>query len=1155
MFNNLADDIKKFLQQQAANAVKTAQGVADYVGYKAPPAAPNPLKDPKGYIKNQFVDQPIANAKNAWNLVTEGLNVATSYPLGGAIRGGREQLTGTYVPPKTGVKFRITPIAGPNKGKPQETDLGEYLHPSLVGIYRGITQKQSLMEEAPKVAGVKSDSLPGLAIGLVAEVAAPGVGGEAKSAKAIKDAPEVQKVVRTIIGKKGDDFNKARSFIVSLINKATSDEDAAVKIKKVVDEAIEKGDEKIAKNIQTALQSQLMRFGREQQNPNAQKFFAELKTGVERLNTISGNKTTAKSILEGVKQTTYQSAKKEFDDFMALQRTRTPSTRNYISDIGAAIKTNTTSPLTDNIDALSDLKNWRAGNSDFVRNFEQVFGDKIADAKRLLLDPFDKSKARMVDDYTKWRGELEENIVKKFGIKDKSDESAAIQLYGEKKMSLEDLQRELPKSWEKVVEAERWFRAKYDELLNEVNTARRAIYGDNPEKIIPARSDYFRHFREMQEGFAGLKNIFDTPAGISSNLAGVSDFTKPKSKFLSFAQKREGEKTAIDAVGGFLDYIKAASFAKNVDPQIQGFRGLAEELAAKTADGPNKGKLNNFIEYLQDFANDLSGKTNPGDRAIQKWIPGGRQTMKVVEWMSNRFKTNAVLGNISSTIMQSASLPLGIADVGPRNFAMGAFDTIASIFRGELPQQAKSTFLKERWFNPEDTFSPSVIDNAKNFTAAMMRVVDGTATRTIWNGEYRKALQAGAKTVDEAARAADYATRKIVAGRGIGEVPLNQKARTIQLIAPFQLEVANQWLVMKDWMDEKTFSKFITLFVSTHLFNNAMEPMTGNRPLLDPIEAISDAIGAYDEEADTGDGLKRAVGRMAGEVLSNLPYAQVVLAGLPEYGNIPGVGMTKKEFFGEADPTRFGQGIPLAKAFSSPENFVTGLVTPFGGAQIKKTLKGFGALVEGGVYNKEGQLQYPVGPDLGSKLQTLVFGPYATETGQFYFDNNLRNFSDKETAAWEARVGRGEDPVNAWMKIQRRKVITGIPEKIREVMNDDTLTRDQKRTEVQNIRLKADSVVNRIDAFIGEDGEDIGAFDAEQEASLDELKEKSKAKFLVGGKKGKKPPAPSMPKYTYKQSIKGNAPKTFEYNFDNIETDIEQLKKLGTMPPIDLSFS
>jgi len=54
-----------------------------------------------------------------------------------------------------------------------------------------------------------------------------------------------------------------------------------------------------------------------------------------------------------------------------------------------------------------------------------------------------------------------------------------------------------------------------------------------------------------------LKNIFDTPANIESKLAGISYQTQPKSRWLSFAQKRLGRDSEIDAVECSPTYMPA----------------------------------------------------------------------------------------------------------------------------------------------------------------------------------------------------------------------------------------------------------------------------------------------------------------------------------------------------------------------------------------------------------------------------------------------------------------------------------------------------------------------------------------------------------------------------------------------------------------------
>ena len=132
-----------------------------------------------------------------------------------------------------------------------------------------------------------------------------------------------------------------------------------------------------------------------------------------------------------------------------------------------------------------------------------------------------------------------------------------------------------------IVKADKFFRNKYDTLLDTINDGRRKVYGNNPDKLIPKRRDYYRHFTEIQDGFQGLKNIFSQQSDIPPELAGTSEFTKPKSKWLSLAQKRLGIQTDIDAVGGYLNYIPAASYATHIDPQIDRIRKFKQDLVGE----------------------------------------------------------------------------------------------------------------------------------------------------------------------------------------------------------------------------------------------------------------------------------------------------------------------------------------------------------------------------------------------------------------------------------------------------------------------------------------------------------------------------------------------------------------------------------------------
>lgn len=691
-----------------------------------------------------------------------------------------------------------------------------------------------------------------------------------------------------------------------------------------------------------------------------------------------------------------QNAEREYKEWQNMVFKQTvaqekTTTKKSLETVLGGIK-KSYSPLSD-IEEMTDISGFNAGMRDLSRNFKQAFGKRFGEAKRLVLDPFDKAKGDLFTEYNALASKLENNIVKKLGIEKGSDISAQVQRYGEGTIKPDEWAKITPQNQKKIVEADKWFRNEYDRLLGEVNDIRKRIYPNDPTKIIPKRNDYYRHFREMAQGFQGLLNIFETPAGISSTLSGVSEFTTPRSKWLSFAQKRRGPITDEDAVGGFVDYIKSAGYAKHIDPQISKFRNLAGELAEKTAEGTEQaGKVNNFIEFLNDFSNDLSGKTNPLDRTVQKWIPGGRKTFRVIDWLNKRVKANVILGNASSSIAQIFNVPQGIASAGINNSIKGLGRSLASMFKKNAPQE-QSIFLKERYFDAFDKFDKGIVNDTRKFAAWMVGALDEVGSKYIWNSHYEKAIKEG---IQNPIKYADDMTRSLVAGRGIGEVPLAQKSKVFQMVAPFQLEVANLWHVMGDMVGEKQFGKLATLFVMNYLFNRVAEKVRGSDVTFDPIQATIEAVQAFAEEEDKGKGLLRASGRIGGEVLSNVPGGQTVAAMYPEYGFSAGdfKAPTRKDFFGKGDPTRFGGGLLVTKGLEDP---LFKIAPPFGGQQLKRTIEGVGAVNKGYSESATGRIQYTIDKKPVNYLKGAVFGKSSLDEARSYYDEGRSVLGEKQS--------------------------------------------------------------------------------------------------------------------------------------------------------------
>lgn len=801
---------------------------------------------------------------------------------------------------------------------------------------------------------------------------------------------------------------------------------------------------------------------------------------------------------------------------------------------------------------LKDINPLNSGIRDVYRNFRATFGSKYyPEIKANLLDPFDRAKGQFVQDQRDILKELEDNIVNGLGIKKGSKLSEYVQKYGENQLlkpleesdippavkaqiNLEGLKnmaketgadwrdlaakkldelpnekgqvvlsqlRQLePQNWQKVVKADKWFRDKYNGLLDELNQVREANFPTHPlypesSKIIPKRNDYYRHFQDMSGTLNGLKNLFETPSSIDPELAVQSEYTQPKSKWLSFAQRRNGDRTNYDAVGGFLDYLKSHAYAKNIDPFIQQFRGvdaeaknlvpyenprvgLAEELARKTdpvmqmADSqdpagikkiltnhgiseaqsewmgkelsgmsdPEKvrnflknkladnsgnpfekmspsapaeksqNKLNNFLKFLDNYANDLAGKTNPIDRPIQDLI--GRSTLKKINWLNGRIKSNSIVGNLASSVAQFFNVPQGLADAGPKNTLTGIGDTLKSIFAKNDPM-SKSSFIKERFFRDYNKFDTKALENTKNFAGWLTGVLDEAGTKLIWNSEYRKALSDG---VADPIKFADDSTRRMVAGRGVGEVPIAQKAKMTQLIAPFQLEVQNLWHVFHDWkVEKKLIPKLIQYSVYAYLFNNVAQNLRGSRVAFDPLNAGIQAYQAYQNADNKGKGAEQAAGRMGGEVLSNIMGGQTFANIYPEYGlNVFGHKLpTRKEFFGSNDPTRFGTGGISDMISRGVQDPLFKILPSFGGSQIEKTLQGAGALAKGYATNNSGKVTTPVDNNWINDLRGTLFGKNALGEVQKYYNNNQTPLSANQSDIY--KVGGGNSYYNSVM--------------------------------------------------------------------------------------------------------------------------------------------
>lgn len=758
---------------------------------------------------------------------------------------------------------------------------------------------------------------------------------------------------------------------------------------------------------------------------------------------------------------------------------------------------------------LKDINPLMTGNRDVYRNFEAAFGQNFPKIKSQLLDPFDAAKGNMINEQKQLLQEVLDNVVNKLGIKKGSELDHAVVAYGEGKIKLPELQELYPNDWKKITAADEWFRNKYPQLLDDLNAVREENFPTHPlfpesTKIIPQRADYYRHGKDL-EGFAGLRNMFEGSGSIDPALAATSDVTNPKTKWLSFAQRRKGDENDLGAVQGYLDYIKNHSYAKHIDPFIQKFkgvdeeakqlapsngffhetRGLSEELSKKLdpvqqiADSTDpseiknilvdkgvsdlqanwmskelanihdlekartflkdklakntgkqlenlnnaiapaergQNKENNFLVFIKNFSRNLAGKTNTMDRPVQENI-FGRKAFGILNWANSRIKANVILGKTSSSLAQFFNVPQGFASAGAQNSAKGLGDSLAGIFRENAPMK-QSAFINERTFSGFNKFDTGILANTKKFAIWMLGVGDEIGTKFIWNSHYRKALSEG---IPNPIKYADDWSRKMVGGRGIGEMPMVQQSKIVQMIAPFQYEVNNMWFALRDIVKNDprklvVAKKMIEFAAASFVMNRIVKEIRGSDVSFDPINAALEAYGEYQNEDNKVTGAVKAGGRLAGEALSNVMGGQTLASFYPEFGyglnkeNFPTASKflnnPRKDFFGEGDPTRFGTGSSflMGTAFKNP---LTGFVLPYGGKQLEATYGGVKTLLKGYAENASGKIMTPVNRGVANVMKGVLFGKNALNEVRDYYDNNGAPLSDLQTEKYKLM---GNDP-------------------------------------------------------------------------------------------------------------------------------------------------
>lgn len=692
-----------------------------------------------------------------------------------------------------------------------------------------------------------------------------------------------------------------------------------------------------------------------------------------------------------------------------------------------------------NLDNAKNLSKFIMNNTTPQRVNEKIFDkDTAAKINDKFFKPIKHNEAERIRFLNKEREDI-----KSWGIEPKSRESAAVQMYGEREYvnpetgeksayTLNDLKREFPNDWEKIKNASEQARAKYDTYIDEINKELNKMGYDS----IPKRNDYFRHFEQT----ASLLDTFGIPSkanALPTDMNGLTADLRPGKNFFANALQRKGDKTTYDAITGIDGYLEGASKLRYHTEDIQNLRtlddyirgkygskadleGLSKEEFNKRVKQIQEGHLSEYASWLTEYTNSLAGKKSRLDRGTEEAF--GRSVYGTLNALKKQVGSNLTGLNINSALSNFISAGQGLSSTSKVATVQGLVDTIKNVFKND-DFIDKSDFLTTRFGS--DKLSKTLWEKASDVGQTFMSATDYFTANLITRSKYHEYLNKGYPEQEALEKAGEYADR-IMAGRGLGDMPNFFNSKTLGILTQFQLENVNQFDSMfhdnfttdraseqtkydaKTW-NEKIKSKFAKaspkfynglsatftlaqLFAAGWAFNKIVKELGGTGGAFDPIGTIEDLVKDYQK-----DGLETATKNFVKNVVDDIPYANLITGG----GRIP-----MKDSLPNLYDLLTGEST-VGKELTKLAN----VLPPTGGGQVRKTIQGLKTLINNGEYGTRNGNEYAkwlldldkkdVPQKIITSLKALAFGKYGPEEAKEYIDSGYKGLTVTQTNAFK----------------------------------------------------------------------------------------------------------------------------------------------------------
>ena len=647
--------------------------------------------------------------------------------------------------------------------------------------------------------------------------------------------------------------------------------------------------------------------------------------------------------------------------------------------------------------------------------------------------------------------------------KNKVSESGLAQMYGERKITAEQLQ-DVGADVAKIQKTVKAIKGLYDELIEQANEA----LIRNGYRPIEYRQDYFPHFEEevpdtilrkiaSKLGFNIIKDELPT------DIAGLTYAFKPGKKWFGNALQRKGDSTDFDALKGFDMYIEGVSDIIHHTDDIQRLRALENQLRYKYSDEgtkeqineilamditetdkddklakiyeQSKSQLSNLAQHIRAYTDNLAGKKPIGDREMEKKI--GRGFYSFTKQMENKVAANMVAVNPASWLTNL--IPLTQGTEVKMSSTMKALDATIKAYKKDDGFKEMSDFLINR--KGSEPIVRTKTQKVSNTLASPMKYIDEFTTEILTRAKYYDEIAKG-NSSEEAIKAADRFTASVVADRSKGGLPLifESKNPVQKLVTMFQVEVNNQLSYLFKDLPRNTADQgkivlgnaLMKYMIGAYLYNDIYEKAIGRRPALDPIGMLNDFSGdltgyqipnVVDAGVDIANGLlpsvktdkkniTKSIGGLATDTVESLPFVGGLIGGgrIPISNALPDIPRTFDAVSGlvTGDMNSKKATKTLIKEIGKPAFY---MLPPTGGGQAKKALETAETIFKGGSYGMDADgndlLQFPADKTAGNIIKSAVFGKYSLPGASDWVDDGFKTMGKTATQGWKDAAEAG----------------------------------------------------------------------------------------------------------------------------------------------------